>query len=149
RWRHTVSGGANRTGRTDTMEPVSSPSVPNDPWADRPRQQGLERPDGNAPLFFATICLDERGCNPQGGVSWIQRSRRCATRLGRIRNHSPLAPRGLLRDIGLREVGEGRFTRQPGQVRKEAALTGPSGFSSSLPPFIGTTVHRDLSDAGN
>ena len=38
----------------------------------------------------------------------------------------------------LREVGEGRFTRQPGQVRKEAALTGPSGSSSSLPLLIGT-----------
>ena len=31
------------------------------------------------------------------------------------------------------EVGGGRFTRQPGQVRKEAALTRPSGFLSSLP----------------
>jgi len=33
------------------------------------------------------------------------------------------------------EVGEGRLTRQPGQVRKEAALTRPNGSSSSLPPY--------------
>ena len=33
-----------------------------------------------------------------------------------------------------REVGEGRLTRQLGQVRKEAALTRPNGSSSSLPP---------------
>src|SRR5215218_3052041 len=32
------------------------------------------------------------------------------------------------------EVGEGRLTRQLGQVRKEAALTRPNGSSSSLPP---------------
>ncbi len=39
----------------------------------------------------------------------------------------------------------GRFTRQPGQVRKEAALTGPSGSSSSLLPRFASRpvdVHR-------
>ena len=44
-----------------------------------------------------------------------------------------------------REVGVGRFTRQPGQVRKEAALTGPSGSSSSLLPRSASRlvdVHR-------
>src|SRR5579875_859942 len=34
-----------------------------------------------------------------------------------------LAFRRQWADIGLREVGGGRATRQPGQVRKEAALT--------------------------
>ncbi len=33
----------------------------------------------------------------------------------------------------VREVGGGRTTRQPGQVRKEAALTRPGGSLSSLP----------------
>ena len=33
-----------------------------------------------------------------------------------------------------REVGGGRSTRQPGQVRKEAALTRPGGSLSNLPP---------------
>ena len=35
--------------------------------------------------------------------------------------------------IGAREVGEGRTARQPGQVRKEAALTSQGGSLSNLP----------------
>ena len=37
----------------------------------------------------------------------------------------------------MREVGGGRFTRQPGQVRKEAALTSLGGSSFSLPLSLG------------
>ena len=36
------------------------------------------------------------------------------------------------RRYSAREVGEGRLTRQPGQVRKEAAVTRPNGSSSNL-----------------
>ncbi len=62
------------------------------------------------------------------------------------RLHSPLFAR-----YRSREVGGGRTTRQPGQVRKEAALTSfGSGRSSASHPFIfacedgaGTRFHGD------
>src|SRR5260370_35148408 len=45
-------------------------------------------------------------------------------------------------DIGDREVGGGRATRQPGQVRKEAALTSSgSGASSTSYPCADWCMH--------
>jgi len=44
-----------------------------------------------------------------------------------------------------REVGGGRATRQPGQVRKEAALTSPVRVVVSLPPHFPRFVGRDAS----
>src|SRR5574337_427042 len=44
-----------------------------------------------------------------------------------------------------REVGEGRTARQPGQVRKEAALTRQGGSLSSLPPSPAPFAINDLS----
>ena len=54
----------------------------------------------------------------------------------------------LLARYRRREVGGGRATRQPGQVRKEAALTSfGSGRSSSLPPIHETMARARFSVA--
>ena len=60
---------------------------------------------------------------PQGSAG--RSGERPSFRLAFRRSETPYRPR---------EVGEGRLTRQPGQIRKEAALTRPNGSSSSLPP---------------
>jgi hypothetical protein len=57
--------------------------------------------------------------------------RTCPRRLGsNIQDGCEIRPGGPNRCW---EVGGGRTTRQPGQVRKEAALTRPGGSLSSLP----------------
>src|ERR1700738_2236498 len=59
------------------------------------------------------------------------RARTWPRRLGSsIQDGCEIRPRGPNRCW---EVGGGRTTRQPGQVRKEAALTRPGGSLSSLP----------------
>jgi hypothetical protein len=62
-----------------------------------------------------------------------QSARRCRPRLAAAQ--SALAHRRGDPDIVPREVGGGRVSRQPGQVRKEAAVTSSDpGRLSSLPP---------------
>src|ERR1700733_12786570 len=81
--------------------------------------QGRSR-DRRAPLR-----QDSRVLSPDGGEGWGPLCRRvvCA-RPCASRRHGPNR---------VREVGEGRTARQPGQVRKEAALTSQGGSLSNLP----------------
>ena len=58
-----------------------------------------------------------------------------------------LASLALVCQIRGREVGGGRFTRQPGQVRKEAALTSLGGSSFSLPPSSASSEWRGAIEA--
>src|ERR1700680_930800 len=55
-----------------------------------------------------------------------------------------LASRPLAPDIVFREVGDGRDTRQPGQVRKEAAVT--SAVSGRLPASCSFSEKRKQTD---
>ena len=65
-----------------------------------------------------------------------RRSRAAPPRLGADFGNVRPALRPLRLELGLQapEVGEGRTARQPGQVRKEAALTRQGGSLSNLPP---------------